>query len=284
MTAGVWSWLAGPWQEPLVLRALVEVVLLAVAGGAVGGWVVLYGLSYSAESLAHGLLPGLVLAALLSAPLLLGAAAGILLAAAAVVVAGRLPGIGGDTAVAVVVTTMFGAGALLALSPETPAGLGGLLFGDPLGVTGGDLVAAAALVAVVGAVLWGLHERLLLVGFDRAGAPALGIRPPAVDLALLALLALVLLVAVRGLGNLLVVAIVVAPAATARLFARRMPGLLALSVALAVLGGVGGLYLSFHAGTAAGASIAGVLVAGYLIALPLAGLRRAAPAAAGRAG
>jgi ABC-type Mn2+/Zn2+ transport system permease subunit len=272
MAAGVGSWLAGPWQEPLVLRALVEVVLLALAGGAVGAWVVLYGLSYGAESLAHGLLPGLVLASLLSAPLLLGAGTGILLAAAGVAVAGRLAGIGGDTAVAVVVTTMFGAGVLLALSPETPAGLGGLLFGDPLGVTTGDLLAAGALVAVVAVALWRLHAHLLVVGFDRTAAPALGARPLAVDLALLGLLAVVLLVAVRGLGNLLVVALVVGPAATARLFARRMPGLLALSVALGVLGALGGVYLSFHAGTAAAASVAGVLVAAHLVALPLARL------------
>jgi ABC-type Mn2+/Zn2+ transport system permease subunit len=278
---GALAWLAEPWQEPLVRRALLEVVLLAVAGGAVGAWVVLYGLSFGAESLAHGLLPGLVAATQLSLPLLAGAGAGILLAAAAVALVGRLHGVGGDTAVAVVVTTMFGAGALLALAPETPAGLGDLLFGDPLGVADADLAAAAALVAVVGLALWRLHGPLLAVGFDRAGAPALGVRPLAVDLALLALLGLVLLVAVRGLGNLLVVAVVVAPAATARLFARRMPALLGLSVAVGVLGAVAGLYLSFHAGTAAAASVAGTLVAAHLLALPLAAaVRGAAPRAA----
>jgi ABC-type Mn2+/Zn2+ transport system permease subunit len=268
------SWLAEPWQEPLVRRALVEVVLLAVAGGAVGAWVVLYGLSFGAESLAHGLLPGLVAATLLSLPLLAGAGAGILVAAGTVALVGRLRGVGGDTAVAVVVTTMFGAGALLALTPETPAGLSDLLFGDPLGVADADLVAAGVLVAVVALALWRLHGPLLAVGFDRPGAPALGVRPLAVDLALLALLALVLLVAVRGLGNLLVVAVVVAPAATARLFARRLPSLLALSVAVGVLGAVAGLLLSFHAGTAASASVAGTLVAAHLLALPLAAALR----------
>jgi len=272
------SWLGEPWAEPLVRRALVEVVLLGIAGGAVGCWVVLQGLSYGAESLAHALLPGLVLAALAGAPLLLGSGAGLLLAALAVAAAGRLAGVGSDVGVAVVVTTMFGLGVLLALSPDAPAGLGDLLFGDPLGVSDLDLAASAVLVAVVGLALWRLHAHLLAVGFDRAAAGALGTRPGLVDAALLVLLALVLLVAVRGLGNLLVVALLVGPAVTARLFARRMAPMLALSIGLAVLGGVAGLYVSFHADTAAAASIAGVLVAAHLAALPVAGalrLRRA---------
>ncbi len=271
-TLAALSWLGEPWGEPLVRRAMVEVALLGLAGGAVGCWVVLQGLSYGAESLAHALLPGLVLAALVGAPLLAGSAAGLLLAAGAVAAAGRLRVVGGDVAVAVVVTTMFGLGVLLALSPRTPTGLSELMFGDPLGVGDADLAAAAALAVVVGLALWRLHGHLLAVGFDRPSAGALGTRPAGVDLALLLLLALVLLVAVRGLGNLLVVALVVGPAVTARLFARRLPAMLAGSIALAVLGAIGGLTLSFHAGTAAAPSVALVLVAAHLVALPVAGL------------
>ncbi len=271
-TLAALSWLGEPWGEPLVRRAMVEVALLGLAGGAVGCWVVLQGLSYGAESLAHALLPGLVLAALVGAPLLAGSAAGLLLAAGAVAAAGRLRVVGGDVAVAVVVTTMFGLGVLLALSPRTPTGLSELMFGDPLGVGDADLAAAAALAVVVGLALWRLHGHLLAVGFDRPSAGALGTRPAGVDLALLLLLALVLLVAVRGLGNLLVVALVVGPAVTARLFARRLPAMLAGSIALAVLGAIGGLTLSFHAGTAAAPSVALVLGAAHLVALPVAGL------------
>src|SRR5204862_7580474 len=122
--------LTDPWADPVGRRALLEVALLGVAGGALGCWIVFYNLSYSAESLAHSLLPGLVVAALLGLPLLVGGAAGVLVAAAAVAVAGRTPEIGRDNAVAVVVTALFGLGVLLALSPETPPGLQGLLFGD----------------------------------------------------------------------------------------------------------------------------------------------------------
>jgi ABC-type Mn2+/Zn2+ transport system permease subunit len=165
-----------------------------------------------------------------------------------------------------VVTTLFGAGALLALSPSSPPGLQGLLFGDILGVSNTDLALAAALAAVALVALRLLHGRLLAVGFDRLSAPGLGVRPLVVDVALLVLLALALLVAVQGLGNLLVVAVLVAPASAARLVSRRMGPMIAASAAIAVVAGIGGLYLSYYAGTAAGASIAAMLVAAYLVA------------------
>ena len=105
-------------------------VLVGVACGALGVWIVLYGLSYSAESLAHAMFPGLAVAALLSVPLALGGAAGLALAGVLIALAGRVRGVGADNAVAVVITTLFGVGALLALSPASPPGLQGLLFGD----------------------------------------------------------------------------------------------------------------------------------------------------------
>jgi ABC-type Mn2+/Zn2+ transport system permease subunit len=258
--------LTDPWADAVGRRALLEVVLLGITGGALSCWIVFYNLSYSAESLAHALLPGLVIAALTGLPLLLGGAAGLLVAALAVAAASQVPAIGRDTAVAVVVTTLFGAGVLLALSPASPPGLQGLLFGDVLGVSDTDLALAGGLAALVVGALAVLHGRLLTVGFDRLSAPSLGVRPLIVDGALLVLLALALLVAVQGLGNLLVVAVLVAPAAAARLVARRMAPMMAASALVAVVAGAGGLYLSYYAGTAAGASIAAILVAAYLVA------------------
>lgn len=279
--ATVLDWLADPWSQAIGRRALLEVVLLGVAGGALGCWLVLYDLAYSAESLAHSLLPGLVVAALLGLPLLLGGGAGLLAGALAVALAGRVEGVGRDTAVAVAVTTLFGLGVLLARSADTPAGLQELLFGDVLGVGDTDLALAAGLVVLLLAGLRLLHSRLLVVGFDRSGARALGVRPLVADAALLALLAAALLVAVQGLGNLLVVAVLIAPASAARLLTRRMGPMLALAAGLAVLAGVSGMYVSHHAGTAAGASIALALVATYgvaALARLLPGVRR--PAAA----
>jgi len=258
--------LTDPFSQALMQRALAEVLLLALVGGTLGCWIVLGGFSYGAESLAHGMFPGLVLAALAGVPLLLGGAAGILVAALAIALAGRIERIGRDNAVAVAVTTLFGLGALLALSPATPVGLQSLLFGDVLGSSTADLLAAAALVAVVLAALWAAHWRLLASVFDRAGARALGVPPLAVDALVLALVALAVLVAVQGLGNLLVVAVLVAPAAAARRLTHRLAPMMALAVLLGAAAGIGGLYLSYYARVAAGASIAGLLVGGYALA------------------
>lgn len=263
-----------PLQQPFMQRALAEVVLVGIAGGALGCWVVHYGFSYAAESLAHSIFPGLVLAAIATAPLWLGAAPAALIAALAIALCGRVAGVDREAAVAVVVTTMFGLGVLLALSPRSPPGIESLLFGDVFGATDGDLLAAAGLVVVVGLALRALHGRLLAVGFDRAAARGLGVSPALVEAALLAVLAVGTVVAVQGLGNLLVVAVFVAPAAAARQLCDRMAPMIAAAAAIAALAGVAGLYLSYYAGTAGGASVALALVAAYPLALLLSRLRR----------
>lgn len=258
-----------PLQDEFMRRAMVEVTLIGVAGGALGCWVVLYRLSYAAESLAHSILPGLVIAVLAGVPLLVGAIPGILVAALAIAAASRIPGVSREVAIGVVVTTLFGLGALLALSPESPPGLGEILFGDVLGPTDADLAAAGVLVAAVTAGLVALHGRLLAGGFDSGAARALGASPGATEAALLVLLALAIVVAVQGLGNLLVVAVFVGPAAAARGLTERIGPMIALAVGLAVLAGLAGLYLSYYAGTAGGASVALAIVALYLLSLPL---------------
>jgi ABC-type Mn2+/Zn2+ transport system permease subunit len=283
MIATVWHTLIEPWQQAIDRRALLEIILLGVAGGTLGCWIILYNLSYSTESLAHALLPGLVLAALTGIPLLVGGALGLVVAALAIAAAARTPAVGRDTAVAVVVTGLLGLGALLALSPDTPAGLGALLFGDVLGVSDTDLALAAGLAVAVLAALALLHGRLLLVGFDRLNARALGVRPAVIDVALLLLVAAALLVAVQGLGNLLVVAVLVGPAACARAVTHRMSTMMAVAAGVAVVAGFGGMYLSYYARTAAGASIAAVIVGVYLLALLTRSIPRTSRAAPRRA-
>jgi ABC-type Mn2+/Zn2+ transport system permease subunit len=261
-----------PLQEPFMQRALAEVILLGIAGGALGCWVVFYRLSYAAESLSHSIFPGLVLAAIAGVPLLLGAVPATVVAALAIALAARIAGIDREAAVAVVVTSMFGLGVLLALSPQSPPGIESLLFGDVFGVTDADLATAAALAALVAVALRLLHGRLLIAGFDRGAARSLGISPPIADAALLVLLAAGIVVAVQGLGSLLVVAVFVGPAAAARRLSDRMLPMMVLAAALAVLAGVAGLYLSYFAGTAGGASVALAIVAIYLLSVPAARL------------
>ena len=262
--ADVLDVLLEPWRSGISARALAETLLIALAAGPLGCWVVLFRLSYSAESLAHAMFPGLVVAALAGLPLTLGAALGVAIAAPAVAVAARLPTIGAETALAVVVSSLLGLGALLALAPESPAGVQELLFGDVLGVSPGELFVTGALAVGVLAVLALAHRRFLLVGFDRTNAPAFGASPRTTDALLLMLVGGFAVVAVQSLGSLLVLAMLVAPAATAALVTHRLREMMVLAVGIAAAGGAGGLYLSYYADTAAGASIAAVLVAIHL--------------------
>ena len=260
--------LTDPFAGTIGGRALAEVALLAVTCGPLGVWIILYRQSYAAESIAHGALPGLVLASLAGIPLVVGAGAGLAVAALTVAVAGRLSGIGSDLAVAVSVTSLFGLGTLLALSPDAPPRLGELLFGDPLSVTAGDLAASAGLAVIVLAALVALHRPLALAGFDAQSARSLGTRPSAIDTALLAILALTTLVAIQALGNLLVVAALIAPGAAALRLAKGLRTALFVAAALALAAGLAGLYASYYVDLAAGASIALAAVAVFALTLP----------------
>jgi ABC-type Mn2+/Zn2+ transport system permease subunit len=255
------DFLLDPWRSGIGRRALIEVVLLGVFGGALAFWVVGERLSYSAESLAHGLLPGLVLAALAGAPLLLGAAGGAVAAAALIALAARDERVGADTGTAVAVTGLLGLGLLLALSPDAPPRLEELLFGDPLGVRDGDLAAAAALAGIGGAVLVALHRPLVALSFDSTGAGTLGLRPALLRITLLLLVAAAVAIGVQGLGNLLVLAVLVAPAVAVRRHASTPSRAMLAGGALAALAGAAGIYASFHAGAAAGACVALALCA-----------------------
>ena len=258
------AWLTDPFQDSFTQRALLEVLVLSLACGPLGVWILLYRQSYAAESISHGMLPGLVVAALAGAPLVVGAGVGVLLAAAAIALAGRDDRLGGDTGVAVAVSGLFGLGALLALSPEAPPRLLELLFGDLLGASRGDLLAAAGLAVLIAAALALAHRRLSVSAFDRSAARSLGADPARWELTLLVLLAVATVAAAPALGSLLLVALIVGPGAAALRLAERLPAALAIAALTGALAGMAGLMLSFHLGIAAGASVAlcAVLLAG----------------------
>jgi ABC-type Mn2+/Zn2+ transport system permease subunit len=261
------DWLLEPLREPIVARSLAELVLLGLISGTLGCWIVLAGRAYSAESLAHSMLPGLVGAALLGLPLVLGGAIGLAVGASLIALVGRIKVLSSEIAVSVVITSLFGAGVLLGLAPTTPAGLGGILFGDLLAVGFGDIALAAGYAAIVLAILFVLHEGLLATGFDRLNAKALGRSPAPLDLVLALLLAGATLVAVQALGNLLVVAMLIGPAASARLLTRRIGPMMLTAVGIAWAASLVGLYASYHAELAAGAAVTCALVLAFVVAL-----------------
>jgi ABC-type Mn2+/Zn2+ transport system permease subunit len=156
----------------------------------------------------------------------------------------------------VAVGALFGLGAALALAPATPARLGELLFGDPLGATTADLAVACGLglVVLVGLGLGG--RSLRVTAFDAGSARSLGVSPGRTSAALLVLLGVAIVASVQGLGNLLVLALLVAPAAAALRASDRLVVQLRLAALLGGLAGVGGMVLSYVADVAAGPSVA----------------------------
>jgi ABC-type Mn2+/Zn2+ transport system permease subunit len=274
------DFLIDPLRSGIDRRALLELAMVGSLCGALGFWVVTERLAYSAESLSHGLLPGLVLAALAGAPLLLGAAGGALVAAVLIALASRDARVGADTGTAIAVTGLVGLGALLALAPDAPQRLEELLFGDPLGVTNGDLLAAALLLVLGGGTLAALHRPLSAVAFDPAGAAAAGIRPGLTRLALLVLLAAAVAVAVQGLGALLVLAVLVGPPVAVRGHATSPSRAMAAGALVAIVAAVMGIEVSFHAHSAAGASVALALCAAAALGAALRPSQRAARARA----
>jgi ABC-type Mn2+/Zn2+ transport system permease subunit len=257
--------LLDPWRSGIARRALVELIVLGAVCGPLSVWVTSYRLSYGAESLAHGMLPGLVLAALAGAPLIGGAAVGVFACAALVALVSRDERIGTDTATAVVVTGLLGLGALLALSPDAPRRLDELLFGDPLAATDADLLAAGVLALGGGGALALLHRPLAAAALDPTAAGAMGVRAGLVRLGLLVLLGAAVAVAASGLGALLVLAVLVAPAAAVSGRVRSPGRALLAAGAVAVGAAVTGVYASFHLGSAAGASVALALCAAAAI-------------------
>ena len=274
-----------PFQLPFVQHGIVEVLILAVAGGLIGTWIVLRGLAFYAHAVGTAAFPGLVLAGGLGFAAVLGAGATAALVAIAVGLLARREGARDryDSLTALVLVAALAVGVILASDVFHSAGsVETLLFGSLLLVDGGDYAFAAvsAAIVVVGGLV--LEQRWLATGFDPASARALGARSAAPDIALLALVALVAVAALSTLGALLATALLVVPAATTRLVCTRLRPWQLATVGLVALEGVAGLWLSVQVNTPPGPAIA-VLAGGVFAAVAagrVLGARRSAVAAA----
>ena len=274
--------LVEPFRLPYMQRALLEVLLLGALAGVVGVFVVLRRLAFVSDALTHTIFPGVVIAHLLDRSLLLGALAfGVLTAVLLTGITAGSRRVGADAALAILLTSFFSLGVVLVSRTRTyTADLTVFLFGRVLTVDRADLLQTLALAAVVAATLWALRKELVLRAFDPDGAAAMGYRTAALDLVLNLLIALVVVAAVKAVGTVLVVALIVVPAAAARLLADRVATTAVLAGALGALGGWLGLAASYEVSVdhgirlASGATIVVVLVALFGLAAAAAPLRR----------
>lgn len=267
---------------PFMQRALVELLVLSLAAGTLGTWIVLRGLAFYAHGVAGAAFPGLVLADGLGFSATLGAFGVALLFALTVGQLAARARSGHDSLTALVLVAALAIGVVLASDVfESGANVESLLFGSLLAIGPDDvrlavLVAALALLATLV-----LGQRWLTVGFDPAAARGLGVRSPAADLALLVLIALAAVATLSAVGALLATALLVVPAATTRMVTRRMLPWQLATIVLAAAEGTAGLWLAFETNAPPGATIA--VIAGGVFALVAIGRAGAAALAHQRA-
>lgn len=262
------SWFTEPLSYPFMQRALIEIVVVGVLCGLVGCFVVLRGLAFIGDALSHAVFPGVVISYIAGQSILIGAFVFGGLTALGVGVVSRSRRVSEDSAIGVLFAAFFALGiVIISRQAGFKRDLGSLLFGSVLGVSKHDVIVTLVIGAVVLVVLFALLKEFTLVAFDATMARSLGYPVFALDLVLLLLVASTIVVSLQTVGNILILAIIVTPPATARLLTDRLDRMMALSVAIAVASGVLGLYISYHASMAAGGTIVLTVTAIFLAAL-----------------
>lgn len=264
----LWNYLVAPLAFGFIQRGFLAAALIGVVCAVVGSFVVLQDLGFIGDALAHASFPGAVVAYMLKvSPELGGAVAGILTALGIGVIVRRSK-VSQDTAIGVLFAGTFALGVLLLSTIKNyTRDLFGLLLGDVLAIQPRDLIVITVMGVLVIGVVVALYKELVLMTFDRVQAEAIGLPVALLHEVLLALMAITIVISIQTVGIVLVVAMLITPAATATLLVRRFPLVMLVGALQGVVGAVVGLYLSFYLNVASGASIVLVLTLMFLVAL-----------------
>jgi len=250
------GFITDPMVYPFMQRGLAASVLVGVVCAVMGTFVVLKGLAFIGDAVSHATFPGLVIAYLVGAPLYFGGAIAAVGTALAIGFVSRRGRLRFDTSVGVLFAGTFAFGVLLFSTIRNYVqDLLGYLLGNVLGISLGDLVQLSILSVIVLAIVLLIRKELLYATFDPLGAAASGLPVAGLEYLLLALLGVTIVVSIQAVGIIMVVAMLVTPAATAQLLVVRFGKMMALAVVIAALSAVVGLYLSFYLNLASGASI-----------------------------
>lgn len=268
------TWLLTPFEVSFVQRALVAGVLVSVMCALAGTWVVLRGMAFLGEALSHGMLPGVAIASLAGVNPLLGAVLSAAVMAGGVTVLGRSRRLSQDTLIGLLFVGMLAAGVIIVSHSQSFAvDLTGFLFGDVLAVGTGDLLVLAIALGLVAAVSLLGYRPFAAVAFDVRKAQTLGLRPGLANALVLALVTVTVVASFRVVGTLLAFGLLIGPAAAATFWARRITTVMVLAALLGILSTVAGLLVSWHWGTAAGASIAAAAIALFFLSALLSAVR-----------
>jgi manganese/iron transport system permease protein len=264
----MWGSVADPWQYDFMQRALIEVTIVGIVCGVIGCFVVLRGLAFIGDALAHAVFPGVVLSYMAERSILIGAFVFALFTSLGVGVLSRNRRVSEDSAIGVLFAAFFALGVVLISRQDGfKKDLGALLFGNVLGVSDRDVVVTLVIGAAVLLILFALLKEFTLLAFDPTMARAVGYPVFFLDLLLLMLIAATIVVSLQAVGNILILALIVTPPAAARLLTDRLGKMMLLSAGIAVLSGAVGLFASYHADTAAGGTIVLTATVCFILAL-----------------
>ncbi len=263
----LWGFVATPLSYGFMQRALVVALLTGAVCAVLSCYLVLKGWSLMGDAVSHAVLPGLVVSVVLGLPLAVGAFAAGLFCAVFTGYLKENSRVKEDTVMGIVFSGMFGLGLVLFTKVETDQHLLHVLFGNMLGVTNRDLVETAIVAGVTLAIVLARRRDLLLYCFDPNHARAIGLRVAWLHYGLLVLLSLTIVASLKAVGVILVVAMLVAPGATAYLLSRRFEHMLLIAVAIAVASSVLGTLVSFHINGSTGPCIVLIQAAVFALAL-----------------
>jgi ABC-type Mn2+/Zn2+ transport system permease subunit len=249
-------WFSEPFQYPFMVRALIGAIIVGIVCPVMGTYVVLRGMAFFGDALAHIVLPGVVVAFLLDWPLGVGALIVGVLAALLIGAISRRKEIREDAAIGVVFAGAFALGiAMLSFQRSFAVDLSHILFGNLLGVSSADLWFAGSLGLIVLIIVFAYYKELLVLSFDPLLAATLRLPVVFLQNLLLVLLAVVIVVSIQAVGITLVLAMLITPASAAYLLTKRLPPMMFLAASIGSLSALLGLYASFYLNLPSGPAI-----------------------------
>lgn len=266
------NWLLDPLAYPFMVRALIAAVLVGGVCALVGSYVVVRGMAFFGDALAHAVLPGVAIGYVLGggarAPVFWSALVTAVVTALGIGAISKTARVKEDTAIGIVFAGMFAVGiALISTTRSYAVDLAHFLFGNVLGVTTGDLILTAVFAGLVVLIVIAFFKEFLLTAFDPILAVTLRLPVDLLNHILFVLIAITTVVSLQTVGVAMMVAMLVTPAATAYLLTRRLATMMVVGAAFGAGAGVIGLYLSYYAGLPSGAAIVLVATVFFLLAL-----------------
>jgi ABC-type Mn2+/Zn2+ transport system permease subunit len=242
--------------NPFLANALLAGAVVSMACGIVGTFMVLRGLAFIGDALAHGVLPGIAVALLLGYPGILGAAVGSALMVGGIGYITRRSRLSNDTAIGLFFVGMLALGVIIVSRSSSFSGdLVRVLFGELLGITRQGILLQAGATILIAGVTFVLRRPFLLLCFDPEQADVSGFPARRHHAIMLAMIALTIVVSFQTVGTLLVFGMLLAPAATSALFSRRLLPMMAIASLIGMVSVYVGLLVSYHLNLAAGAAI-----------------------------